>query len=264
MAIPTKSLNRMSSSKVLQTCDVETSVNHNGTNAVEVPLGGQLCKAPYTFTMNFGVYQLSQDFVIVVKCKQDSKVVTYSSFTCTELHGYGVQYSPIKREQTTTMRSCIDQNIDLRLVHTTLQICCNLRWMVAFRQGDRKFSISYNAAVHCKFSATSDQSERALTQWISLNNPQGAGQENFSILCHRTSRLARCGCKTIQAYLRSSTTHRGTSPRPPTTCCQLLSVIKYVSQHYHIIRSLNLRCPKDFVEKNTSKKRNHWSIYFNY
>ena len=30
----------------------------------------------------------------------------------------------------------------LRLIHTTLQICCDLQRMIAFLQGDRKFSIS--------------------------------------------------------------------------------------------------------------------------
>ena len=30
----------------------------------------------------------------------------------------------------------------LRLVHTTLQICCDLQWTVAFLQGDNNFSIS--------------------------------------------------------------------------------------------------------------------------
>ena len=49
----------------------------------------------------------------------------------------------------------------LRLVDTTLQIC---KCTVAFLRGDRKFSISYDAAVHCKFAATSDWSERAFNK----------------------------------------------------------------------------------------------------
>ena len=44
----------------------------------------------------------------------------------------------------------------LRLVHTTLQICCDLWRMVVFLKGDMKFSISCNATIHCKFAMTND------------------------------------------------------------------------------------------------------------
>ena len=52
------------------------------------------------------------------------------------------------------------------VVDTTLSICCKLQRKVAFLQGDMKFYISCDTAVHCKFAMTSDQSERALRNFF--------------------------------------------------------------------------------------------------